>query len=61
VGDEMYGSRQPFGAWSDDERQRLIALHARTLRFWQHPLKRYIEVVAPLPEYWAAAGIEVPG
>jgi 23S rRNA pseudouridine1911/1915/1917 synthase len=58
VGDELYGSRERFGPWSDDERERLIALHARKLRFWQHPLKQYIEVVARLPEYWREAGIE---
>jgi 23S rRNA pseudouridine1911/1915/1917 synthase len=57
LGDELYGSRQPFGPWSADERERLIALHARRLRVWQHPLKQYIEVVAPLPEYWRAAGV----
>jgi 23S rRNA pseudouridine1911/1915/1917 synthase len=60
VGDQLYGSGERFGPWSDDERQRLIGLHARTLRFWQHPLKRYIEVVAPLPEYWSDAGVEDP-
>ena len=58
LGDELYGSRQPFGPWSDDERERLVALHARALRFWQHPLKRYIEVVAPLPAYWTASGVK---
>jgi 23S rRNA pseudouridine1911/1915/1917 synthase len=58
LGDELYGSRDRFGPWSDDERERLIALHARSLRFWQHPLRRYIEVVAPLPAYWREAGVE---
>jgi len=57
VGDELYGSCEPFGPWSDDERQRLIALHARVLRFWQHPLRDYITVVAPLPEHWRQAGL----
>jgi 23S rRNA pseudouridine1911/1915/1917 synthase len=57
-GDELYGSRIPFGPWSDDERQRLIALHARTLRFWQHPLRQYISVTAPLPAYWNEAGVQ---
>jgi 23S rRNA pseudouridine1911/1915/1917 synthase len=57
LGDSLYGSQQPFGPWRDDERERLVALHARALRFWQHPLKRYIEVIAPLPEYWTAAGV----
>jgi RluA family pseudouridine synthase len=58
VGDELYGSREPFGPWSADERERLIALHARKLRFWQHPLRRYIEVVAELPDYWGDAGVK---
>jgi len=57
LGDELYGSRQPFGPSSDDERQRLIALHARALRFWQHPLRQYITVKAPLPDYWADVGV----
>jgi 23S rRNA pseudouridine1911/1915/1917 synthase len=58
LGDELYGSREPFGPWSDDERQRLVALHARSLKF-RHPLTReYIAVVAPLPEMWREAGVE---
>jgi len=60
LGDEMYGSRQRFGPWSDDQRERLVALHARTLRF-RHPVTReYIAVVAPLPEYWRDAGVAEP-
>jgi 23S rRNA pseudouridine1911/1915/1917 synthase len=52
VGDELYGSRERFGPWSDDERERLIALHARSIRF-RHPKTREdITVTAPLPEYW---------
>ncbi len=52
LGDEMYGSRIPFGPPSDDQRERLIALHARTLRFWHHAAGGYVTVTAPLPEYW---------
>jgi RluA family pseudouridine synthase len=56
-GDELYGSHERFGPWSDDERERLIALHARSLRF-RHPTTReYIACVAPLPEYWREAGV----
>jgi RluA family pseudouridine synthase len=52
LGDELYGSTVPFGPWSDDERERLIALHARTLAF-RHPMTREtISVVAPLPDHW---------
>jgi RluA family pseudouridine synthase len=57
LGDEMYGSREPFGPWSDDERERLIALHARTLGF-RHPATREdLLFTAPLPAYWADTGI----
>jgi len=57
LGDELYGSRERFGPWSDDQRERLIALHARTLRFWHHAAGGYVSVVAPLPEYWSKAGV----
>jgi 23S rRNA pseudouridine1911/1915/1917 synthase len=57
LGDELYGSRERFGPWSDDERERLVALHARTLRF-RHPARREeISVTAPLPEYWREAEV----
>lgn len=52
LGDEMYGSRVPFGPPSDDQRERLVALHARTLRFWHHAAGGYVTVTAPLPDYW---------
>ena len=54
LGDELYGSQVPFGPWSDDERERLIALHARSLVF-RHPMTREsIAVEAPLPDHWPA-------
>jgi 23S rRNA pseudouridine1911/1915/1917 synthase len=57
LGDELYGSRERFGPWSDDERERLVALHARSMRF-RHPTTReYITFVAPLPEYWRDVGV----
>lgn len=57
LGDELYGSSVPFGPWSDDQRERLIALHARSLKF-RHPTTReYVEFTAPLPAMWEAAGI----
>ncbi len=52
LGDEMYGSRIPFGPPSDDQRERLIALHARTLKFWHHAAGGYVTATAPLPDYW---------
>lgn len=52
LGDELYGSTIPFGPWSDDERERLIALHARSLTF-RHPTTREdITLTAPLPQIW---------
>lgn len=52
LGDEWYGSRQPFGPPAALPRDRSIALHARGLTF-QHPI-RYepITLTAPLPVTW---------
>ncbi|HEY2413036.1 MAG TPA: RluA family pseudouridine synthase [Pirellulaceae bacterium] len=61
LGDELYGSQIPFGPPSDDQRERLIALHARLLKFWHHAAGDYINVTAPLPDYWRNAGVELPG
>ena len=58
LGDELYGSREKFGPWHDDERERLIALHARKLKFWRHELRGYVSVEAPLPAYWSDAGVD---
>jgi 23S rRNA pseudouridine1911/1915/1917 synthase len=51
-GDYLYGGRLPFGPPAELPRDRLIALHARTLTFL-HPI-RYEPVVltADLPEVW---------
>lgn len=51
-GDELYGSTVPFGPPAELRRDRVIALHARSLTFL-HPL-RYepMTVTADLPEYW---------
>lgn len=51
-GDVLYGARQPFGPPAERPRDRVIALHARSLTFL-HPV-RYepITVTAPLPETW---------
>jgi 23S rRNA pseudouridine1911/1915/1917 synthase len=52
-GDVLYGSRLPFGPPAELPRDRVIALHARSLTFL-HPI-RYepVTVVAPLPAYWS--------
>jgi 23S rRNA pseudouridine1911/1915/1917 synthase len=51
-GDFLYGARQAFGPPAELPRDRVIALHARSLTFL-HPI-RYepITLTAPLPEYW---------
>ncbi|HEY7311753.1 MAG TPA: RluA family pseudouridine synthase [Gemmataceae bacterium] len=55
-GDVLYGSRLPFGPSAELPRDRVIALHARSLTFL-HPI-RYepLTVTAPLPEVWGEFG-----
>lgn len=58
LGDTLYGSPATFGPWNDDERSRLISLHARSIQL-KHPMTREpIHVVAPLPALWQDYGIE---
>jgi 23S rRNA pseudouridine1911/1915/1917 synthase len=54
VGDELYGSTVSFGPPASLPRDRIIALHARSLTFL-HPI-RYepMTLMAPLPDYWPA-------
>jgi 23S rRNA pseudouridine1911/1915/1917 synthase len=53
-GDELYGSTIPFGPPAELPRERIIALHARSLTL-VHPTKREpVTVSASLPEYWPA-------
>lgn len=56
-GDALYGARLPFGPPADLPRDRVIALHARSLTFL-HPI-RYepMTITAPLPSLWAELGI----
>jgi 23S rRNA pseudouridine1911/1915/1917 synthase len=51
-GDVQYGARQPFGPPAELPRDRVIALHGRSLTFL-HPI-RYepLTVTAPLPPAW---------
>jgi 23S rRNA pseudouridine1911/1915/1917 synthase len=58
-GDALYGARLPFGPPADLSRDRIIALHARSLTF-QHPI-RYepITIDAPLPESWRTLAFEL--
>jgi 23S rRNA pseudouridine1911/1915/1917 synthase len=54
-GDVLYGARQPFGPSVELPRDRVIALHARSLTFL-HPI-RYepLTLTAPLPVTWGDA------
>ncbi len=58
VGDALYGARRAFGPDAELPRDRVIALHARSLTFL-HPI-RYepITVTAPLPAVWTELGLE---
>ena len=58
-GDKLYGAKLDFGPPSESTRERIIALHARSLTFL-HPI-RYepITVEAPLPDTWAELGVHV--
>jgi 23S rRNA pseudouridine1911/1915/1917 synthase len=60
-GDVLYGAKLPFGPPAELPRDRVIALHARSLTFL-HPI-RYepLTVVAPLPAAWGEVGIVEDG
>ncbi len=54
-GDVLYGSTRSFGPTAELPRDRVIALHARSLTFL-HPVRfEPITVTAPLPPAWAEA------
>jgi 23S rRNA pseudouridine1911/1915/1917 synthase len=59
LGDELYGSTRTFGPAIELSRDRVIGLHARTLKL-DHPFRgAAVEVEASLPEYWGIhVGIE---
>ncbi len=52
LGDEMYRSPHHFGPPTDNERERMVALHARSLSFWNPVSRAVMNYIAPLPEYW---------
>ena len=56
VGDRLYGSTVAFGPPADDPRQWRLALHARSLTFFDPIAKQDVTVTAPLPADWAAFG-----
>jgi 23S rRNA pseudouridine1911/1915/1917 synthase len=56
LGDAAYGSTRSFGPPAELPRDRVIALHARSLTL-KHPFtKLELTWVAPLPAYWNIAG-----
>jgi len=56
-GDVLYGSKLPFGPDGPLPRDRIIALHARSLTFL-HPIRyEAITVTAPLPAEWQKLGL----
>jgi 23S rRNA pseudouridine1911/1915/1917 synthase len=56
--DYLYGARLPFGPPAELPRDRVIALHARSLTFL-HPIRfEPITITAPLPAYWQELGVE---
>lgn len=58
LGDDHYGAVQPFGPPSIDPRERLIALHARTLGF-RHPMTdEPLCISAPLTAWWKPLGLD---
>jgi RluA family pseudouridine synthase len=52
LGDRLYGSAVDFGPPTEDGREQVIALHARSLSL-DHPMRRErLTITAPLPEQW---------
>jgi 23S rRNA pseudouridine1911/1915/1917 synthase len=57
LGDMLYGATQPFGPPAESPRDRIIALHGRSLTFL-HPLSyEPTTVTAPLPASFGGLGI----
>ena len=57
LGDALYGSTRTFGPAAELPRDRIIALHARSLTFL-HPLSyKPMTLTAPLPAAWIDFGI----
>jgi 23S rRNA pseudouridine1911/1915/1917 synthase len=57
LGDVLYGSTTPFGSLAELPRNRIIALHGRSLTFL-HPLRyERMTLTAPLPDDWRDIGV----
>jgi len=55
VGDELYGSKLPFGPTIEDVRQRWIGLMARRLRFNHPTIQESVDLYAPPLTPWIEA------
>lgn len=56
LGDVLYGGSRPFGPSAEQPRDRVIALHARSLTM-VHPFRgTRITIEAPLPATWDSTG-----
>jgi RluA family pseudouridine synthase len=53
LGDATYGSDIPFGEHFNDERQREIALHSRSISFCDPNSNETVFLTAPLPVLWS--------
>jgi 23S rRNA pseudouridine1911/1915/1917 synthase len=56
LGDIQYGSTARFGPQHEDERERAIALHARSLTFRDPATRETVTVTAPIADYWPNEG-----
>ena len=52
-GDAQYDSPREFGPPSINPREKVIALHARSLAFTHPFTQEQLVITAPLPEYWS--------
>ena len=55
LGDSTYGSARAFGPAAELPRDRVIALHSRSLTLTHPFTKEEMTWVAPVPEYWGEA------
>ena len=54
LGDDAYGSTRAFGPPAELPRDRVIALHSRSLTITHPFTKQELTFVAPVPAYWGA-------
>ena len=60
LGDQLYGSTREFGPVAELPRDRVIALHARSLTLTHPFTKEPLTCVAPLPAYWGESEAKDP-